>query len=237
MSKLVIVLPVGRTAAGRAVLLGDGGEVRLGPFPVLGTASNVAAARHGNAARDWRKPFGDTPTGSYVLAGALAPDGARRRRKLPGALVLAPTAGNALRALAEGRTRFLLHGGTLGTDERLRATHGGLRVTDDDLTALVRALNESNARGDALTSVEVVELSPLPWHAPPKKRRPTRRDFVSVALASLAVLACGGDDTFVEPGDGGEGGGDGGGTDGGYQARWGRRDRLDPRAGIRRRQR
>ena len=31
-----------------------------------------------NGDRDWRKPFGHTPTGTYVVAGALPPGGVRR---------------------------------------------------------------------------------------------------------------------------------------------------------------
>ena len=214
MSKLVIVPPAGRATVGRGVLLGERGQAEvLGPFRVLGTASESAASRNGNPGRDWRKPFGDTPTGSYLVAGALPPSA--KRRGLVGALILAPASGNAVAALAAGRTRFLLHGGAL-EDDCLRATYGGLRIADQDLAVLVRVLNERNARGDALTSVEVVEMETLPWHEPPKKR-PTRRDVVGLALVSLAALTCGGREQFADVSVG-EAGGDGGGTDGGYDA-------------------
>ena len=73
MSKLVIVVPVRRRRAGRAVLLGNDGHARLGPIRVLATASSWVASQYGNGARDWRRPFGDSPTGSYVVGGSLPP--------------------------------------------------------------------------------------------------------------------------------------------------------------------
>src|SRR5277367_6070253 len=101
MSKLVVVVLVGRRAAGRATLLANDGRLRLAPFRILATASRSAAARSGNPERDWRRPFGHTPTGSYVVAGAVPPSRPRpgvagARSELLGALVLAPVSGNAL---------------------------------------------------------------------------------------------------------------------------------------------
>ncbi len=180
MSKFVVVVPEGRRAAGRGVLLGENGRVRLGPLAVLATASDAVAARHGNPERDWREPFGDTPTGSYVIAGALPPGAARRGSGaefgLLGALALAPAAGNALVALRAGRIRFLLHGGPLDSNGLLRPTCGGLRVSDADLVALVRAINEANADGDALSSVEVAEVPSAAWVEERDADAPSRPD-------------------------------------------------------------
>ena len=78
MSRLVIVVPAGRRAEGRAVLLGDDGRTRLAPVPVLAIADARAAARHGNPQRSFCRPFGDTPAGSYLIAGALPPASGRR---------------------------------------------------------------------------------------------------------------------------------------------------------------
>ncbi len=169
MSKLVIVVPVGRHAAGRAVLLGNDGKLRLAPFRVLATSSGSAATRHGNSERDWRRPFGDTPTGSYLVAGALPPSAGAQ--PLPeeahadrlGALVLSPVGGNALEALRAGRTRFLVHGGPADPSGRLRPTFGGLRVSDADLATLLAAINQANADADPVTSVEVDETSTPAW--------------------------------------------------------------------------
>ena len=208
MSKLVIVVPAGRSAEGRAVLLGDDGKARLAPFPVLATAGRASAVRHGNPERDWRRPFGHTPTGSYLVAGALPPGHPARS----GALVLAPHGGDALDALRAGRTRFLLHGGTADSSGRLRPTFGGLRVSDPDLATLLRAINEAHAAGDPLSSVDVTETATPTWTAndappaseprpPPRmalaalgftrsksRTGPTRRDFVGLALLTLTAV-------------------------------------------------
>ena len=183
MSKLVVVVPVGRRAAGRAVLLGNDGRVRLPPFRVVATASGLAAARHGNPDRSSRKPFGDTPAGSYVIAGALPPDPRARSGDdgLLGAIVLAPVGGDALEALRAGRTRFLLHGGPADASGSLRSTFGGLRVSDADLALLIAAINDANADADPVSSVEVEETSTPMWieapadqvaSKPPSSRRP-----------------------------------------------------------------
>ena len=168
MCKLIVVVPVGRRASGRAVLIGNDGRLRVTPFRVLATASSSAAARRGNPGRDWRRPFGHMPTGSYVVAGAIPPgaptvDAHGVGREPLGALVLSPVGGNALEALRAGRTRFLLHGGPPDAMGRLRSTFGGLRVSDADLTSLLRAINVANAERDPLSSVEVDETSTPAW--------------------------------------------------------------------------
>jgi hypothetical protein len=169
MSKLVIVVPVGRRRAGRALLLGGDGRTWLGPVRVLATASSWRASRHGNPDRDWHRPFGDTPTGSYVVGGSLPPGvmpsslSKRSRFGMLGALVLDPAAGNALEAAKRGRTRFLLHGGPSDAEGRLRPTFGGLRVADKDLRDTFRAVNAVHAEGDPVTSVEVAETIAPSW--------------------------------------------------------------------------
>src|SRR5580692_9138226 len=169
MSKLVIVVPVGRGRAGRAVLLGDDGRTRFGSIRVLATASAWVASQYGNAGRDWQRPFGNAPTGSYVVGGSLPPGVMPSPMSKPsrfgrlGALVLDPVGGNALEAAKRGRTRFLLHGGPTDSSRRLRPTFGGFRVSDADLGALLKAVNEANASGDAVSSVEVAETSTPSW--------------------------------------------------------------------------
>jgi hypothetical protein len=239
MSTLIVAVPAGRGALGRAVLLGGDGAPRLAPITVAATASRSAAAHHGNPRCDHRSLFGHIPTGTYVVTGALPPDGSARRRggrRSVGALVLAPTAGDALDALRAGRTRFLLHAGPSDPEGRLRPTFGGLRVSDRDLASLLRAIREANAEGDPLSSVEVVEIDAPTWtKAVPPARRSRRRDlsrrsygraayFVRLALAACAALAvaCNADDVTEAvgrykgaPPDAGY---DGGAPDGGYDA-------------------
>ena len=147
MSRLVIVVQTGRRAAGRAVLLGDDGTPRLKPLPVLATASDAAALRHGNPDRDWRRPFGDLPTGAYVVVRTLPPANGTH---CLGALVLSPTGGNALEALRAGRTCFLVHGGPTDPQGRLRPTFGGLRLVQSRLRrAHARHQRGERGRGSA----------------------------------------------------------------------------------------
>lgn len=167
MSKLVIVVPASRRRCGRALLLGNDGSTSFGPFRVLATASGWAAKRHHNDARDWRKPFGQPPSGSYVVGGFLPPGMTPRPKRLRrfgllGALVLTPVAGEALVAATAGRRRFLLHGGPTDRRGRLRPTFGGFRVTDCDLAGLLRAINDANAARDPVSTVEVVETTDRP---------------------------------------------------------------------------
>ncbi len=185
MSKLVIVVPEGRRYAGRALLLGEDGALRCGPLPVLATASGWAARRHDNPTRDWRRPYGHPPTGCFVVAGSLppgvAPRAARLRRFGPlGALVLRPSAGDALAALNAGRSRFLLHGGPPDRSGRLRPTFGGLRFSDRDLAGLFRAINAAFTEGDPLSTVELGES------AQPAERRGPRDEAGGLRPADAA---------------------------------------------------
>ncbi|HEY1697024.1 MAG TPA: hypothetical protein VGG39_32920 [Polyangiaceae bacterium] len=210
MSKLVIVVPAGRRRCGRALLLGSDGSTRAGPLRVLATASGWAAKRHDNEARDWRKPFGHTPTGSYLVAGSLPPGVAphpRRWRRfgMLGALVLQPAGGDALEAAKAGRRRFLVHGGPEDRRGRLRPTFGGLRLSDSDLNVLLRAVNDANAARDPVSTVELLEAATSFWSEgrrrdragrlrpsflPPRPRRGARAK-VPVRHAALIALGFG----------------------------------------------
>jgi len=207
MSKLVIVVPANRHRCGRALLLGSDGATRLGPLRVLATASGWAAKRHANEARDWHRPFGHPPTGTYVVSGSLPPGVSPRPRRLRrfgalGALVLTPTSGHALEAAAAGRKRFLLHGGPGDRRGRLRPTFGGFRVSDRELVALLRAVNDANAASDPVSTVEVVETTDRPpWtddgpHDRAGRFRPSfaprrKRARASMTLPRAALVALG----------------------------------------------
>ena len=207
MSKLVIVVPADRRRCGRALLLGGDGSTRFGPIRVLATSSEWAARRHGNEARDWRKPFGHPPSGSYVVGGSLPPGVAPRPKRMRrfgalGALVLVPVGGNALEALKAGRRRFLLHGGPTDRRRRLRPTFGGFRVSDRELAALLRAVNDANAASDAISSVEIVETTNRPpWtddgpHDRAGRLRPAflprrRRAYARIPLKHAALITLG----------------------------------------------
>jgi hypothetical protein len=168
MAKLVILVPEGRRFCGRVLLLCNDGKTRLGPLRVLATASGWAARRHNNGARDWRRPYGHPPTGSYVIGGSLPPGIAPRARRVHrfgglGALVLTPVGGDALDASGAGRRLFLVHGGPTDQKGRLRPTFGGFRLSDRDLNRLLGAINDAYAASDAVSSVEVSEVQTPTW--------------------------------------------------------------------------
>lgn len=197
MAKLLIVLPAARDYCGRGLLLSSDGQRLFGPFRVLGTASRRIARRNGNRQYDRGLPFGDPPTGAYVIAGSLPPATRKRRPERfghLGALLLQPTGGEAMTA-ADKRPRVVLHGGRCDKRGRLRRTRGGLRVADADLSGLLAALNAAQAGNDPVASVEVLDV-PLSARgagdelAQPltraRRKKPTTRSWKAAAL-----LACG----------------------------------------------
>lgn len=180
MSRVVIVVPRARGYCGRLVLLGTDGRTRLGPLRVLATASRRVARRHGNPSCDPLRRFGHPPAGTYVVSTSLPPGYAHPRRPRRfgglGALVLAPKSGDALASLANGRRIFTLHGGPLDKANRLRPTRGGLRLSDPDLAALLRAVNAANADADPVDRVDVLEVGDADVRSvPPIDLRGARR--------------------------------------------------------------
>ena len=184
-------------------MVSSGGEVLLGPFRVLGTASRFVSARKGNPSHDRMLPFGDPPCGTYTIASSLPPGSIHARRpgrfgKL-GALVLVAAGGPALAAKARGREHVVLHGGPRDHHRRLRRTRGGLRVGNRNLAALFTAINQAQANSDPLDAIEVVDLAagfedvrPLP---PARKRRRARTSLGATAAregmpaAAVAAMA------------------------------------------------
>lgn len=150
MSRLVVELPGDRSRCGRIELLGDQGETICGPFAVAGRSSSVLAARSDNRTRFSLLPYGDTPTGNFVIR-ARVPTG--KGTPFPsdefgsaGALVLEGITGDAALADANGRFSFLLQGGNLSADGRLRSTAGSLRMANADLRALLRAVVQASCK-------------------------------------------------------------------------------------------
>jgi len=172
------------------------GEVLLGPFRVLGTASPYVARRMGNPDHDRMLPFGDPPSGRYVIASSLAPGSIHPRRpgrfgKL-GALLLEPTSGEGLAAKARGRDHIVLHGGPRDKKRRLRRTRGGLRIANGRLSALLSAINQAQRAGDPVSLVEIKDVSagfwsdeaPLP---PAEPRRRRRRRHLPAGSSAMSV--------------------------------------------------
>ena len=162
MSKLVVVVPIGRTFCGRAYIVGADGVTRAGPFRALGTASARVGKKHGNAACSVLYPFGHPATGTYVIASSLPPGyvHTKRARRFGhvGGLLLTPTSGDALRATSNGRKLTAIHGGPRDAQGRLRPTRGGLRLSNTHMTKLLGVINDAQRDGDPVSSVEIIEI-------------------------------------------------------------------------------
>lgn len=143
MKRILVTLPKNRARLGLTGVLDGGYNHVTGPFPCLGKSDNAAAARAGNPQRDPLGRNGDTPTGTYraTLAPLHNPTPARLRTF--GAhprLLLTPIGGPALQAHRNGRRGLMIHGGALGPGGVLRPTHGCVRLSDDHMAALLRAV-------------------------------------------------------------------------------------------------
>ncbi len=142
---IAVDLPSDRTRAGLLALRDSSGKVIAGPWRALGKADGKTAKTKNNPARSRVLPYGDTPTGGYKVTGAFkVGDGTSYAKKsygIHGALRLDPVDGEAKQAMEIGqRTGLLIHSGDLGTQKRLRPTNGCLRLSNDDMKALLDEL-------------------------------------------------------------------------------------------------
>jgi hypothetical protein len=127
-----------------------------GPFAVAGRSSDQIAAIHRNPRRLALLPYGDTPTGNFLIRSHV-PTGkgsplAKSEYGPWGALLLEGITGDAAIADANGRFNFLIQGGDLSNSGQLRSTAGGLRMRNAELRALIRAVNKSHCK-----SCEIIE--------------------------------------------------------------------------------
>jgi hypothetical protein len=178
MRKLIVSLPANRDFEGVLRLEDENGRVVAGPFAVCGRADDSAARRHGNSSRHTHLPFGDTPLGRYRMT-AILPTGkgtslSADRFGPNGVIVLAPTAGDAALADANGRFYIIIQGGKLSPGRRLRPTNGSLRLADKDQKRLVRALRrnlqcvcECVSTSESLTERVVGKAAPREESDPP----------------------------------------------------------------------
>lgn len=149
--QIIVELPDDRRSVGRLTLKDGAGKTLAGPFDVLGKSDNLTAVAHGNAGRDPKQPYGDTPKGQYEVPAAVAtgagtaynPDSYGPN----GGLVLLPVNGEALHAQRNGRTGLMIHGGKAGAGGRLRPTHGCLRLSDSNMSALMSAIRARATAG------------------------------------------------------------------------------------------
>jgi hypothetical protein len=141
---LMVTVMAGRRACGALRALDADGRDLLGAaVPIAARADDALASRHGNPGHDALRPYGDPACGTYQLIAIDRLAGAPEvlRDELGDCqLLFEPSEGDAARAEAGGRLLLGLHGGRLGADSELRATAGGLRLRNDDLEKLLRAM-------------------------------------------------------------------------------------------------
>jgi hypothetical protein len=163
--KILIRLPTNRDRAGWLEVLDDEGATLFGPARAAGRAHDALAIRHGNATRDPLLPYGDTPTGQYLVTGVLATGGSGPDPAAWGEeplVLLQPIGGEAAIADTYGRFRLFIQGG-----ETLSATAGGVRLTSNEQERLTRLLDTASAPIrceiiDAEIDAGAVEIGPLP---------------------------------------------------------------------------
>lgn len=157
MITLQIQVPAARDAAAQAVLRDDN-KILLASHAAA-TATAAIAKAHGNAACDPLRPWGHPPLGKYLL---LAHQPAKKEQAAEYGmhlLLFEPRSGQAATAESYGRLTLLVYGGPPGSDKRLRSTQGGLRLTNELLSAAAKQL----ARGQDLTLLIETLQQPAWW--------------------------------------------------------------------------
>ncbi|WP_376702504.1 L,D-transpeptidase [Mesorhizobium sp. ISC25] len=157
-------LPLDRTKTGTLSLEAADGSLLVSDLDVLGKADNQKAISVGNVNREPTLPFGDTPEGTYSVPRLTATgDGTNYSTHSygpNGAIVLKPESGQAKQADANNRIGLLIHGGDLGGGGKLRATHGCLRLSNDDMAKLIQAIGNAG-NNTTFNRCEIVRVSVL----------------------------------------------------------------------------
>ncbi len=147
-----IVLPRDRRQLGELSLLAADGGIFAGPFVAYGKADNAKAAANGNRARDPLFLWGDTPEGGYAVCEVVRTGGDTRYPSANygphAALSLDPVEGQALQSKLNGRTGLYIHSGRPSDSGGLRPTYGCVRLSDDDMLALLEAMTQATGAAD-----------------------------------------------------------------------------------------
>lgn len=133
--KLVIKLPKNRLNYGSIRLYENGVAIGGSVYRCLGRADSMLAAAAKNPTRDPLLPMGDTPLGTYtgtivpagIGSGALRSYGPNKR------VLLTPP--------PKGRAGLMLHGGAPSNRGGLRPTEGCVRVSNEDMAAILAILD------------------------------------------------------------------------------------------------
>lgn len=154
MLTLTLQVPQSRDRAAIATLR-DGKEIVASGHAAASATATIAAA-HGNPACDPLRPWGHPPAGTYQLLNHRPTTKEQAAEYGMHLLVFEPRSGQASDAEPYGRLALLVYGGPTGRDRRLRRTQGGVRVSDEMLSAAVGRLKS----GVAMT------LEIAGWRAP-----------------------------------------------------------------------
>ena len=161
MDRLIVELLPNRDRCGGISFVNAAGRKICGPFPVACRSSDNLAAANGNPQRDPLLRFGDTPTGGYLVRRILKSGKGTAfpasRLGPHGVIVTEPVSGDAASADANGRFHFLIIGGDLSSGNKLRSTAGSLRLRNDHLRSLIKALASCSG-----VHCDVVEVDRLP---------------------------------------------------------------------------
>lgn len=158
-----VSLPGDRTKMGTLALKhAVSGEVLLADIHVLGKASNSTAKAKNNNGANQLKPYGDTPSGGYVVSliqgtgsGTGFPTSSYGSA---GAIRMVPVSGNALIAKSNGRKGLLIHSGRdAGLGKSLVRTNGCLRVHEEDLKRMIEVITKTSLNAGQ-NRCEVLEI-------------------------------------------------------------------------------
>jgi len=169
--KLLAKIDPRRDREGTLTLLDATGKTVIGPVPVCGTADEALAKAQQNPSRDALRPGGHPPFGRYRLAKIEGVEPRGRWGKGPNVLAFEPESGDALRAESFGRLLLELHGGAPGPEGMLRATGGGLRVSDEVIQELAARLEGAGA-----CELELLSVKESWWSRLFRRRRVTDDD-------------------------------------------------------------
>lgn len=144
MSEIKIILPpyAERTKLGKLTVINN--QKTVFTCQAYGKADGAAAEKADNPKRDPLKKCGDTPFGGYVFVVVkFNPlDDKKLRTYGKGHIIrLEPKNGDAQKARLNGRRGLHIHGGALNVHGKLRPTNGCVRVSNEDMAAIIKALN------------------------------------------------------------------------------------------------
>jgi uncharacterized membrane protein YgcG len=156
MITLSIQVPASRDRSAVATLR-DGTKL-LFTGNAAASATPAIAAAHGNAACDPLRAWGHPPTGTYQLLTQRAAKKEQAAEYGMHLLLFEPRSGQARDAESYGRLGLLVYGGPPDREKRLRRTQGGVRLSNEMLSAATKQL----ARGREMALVIEILQQP-PW--------------------------------------------------------------------------